>query len=114
MHRVRTRALPLVAMLALASCASVRFDRTTATSGTFRSSAFAFTILSWDLPQRAVDVATENASDARQPNTVATNQTVFPYLGPFDFLLDVIGVRYAVVSGTWGYADDSGPGEPPH
>ena len=27
-----------------------------------------------------------------------------PYLGPFDWLLDIVGIRYARISGTWGFA----------
>ena len=52
-----------------ASCASVSFERETLTSGTFESTGVAFTILSIDLPKSAIDIARENASDARQPNT---------------------------------------------
>jgi len=88
------------------SCASVKFDRDTTTSGTFESTGLAFTILSIDLPKSAIDIARENASDARQPNTQITDATVYPYLGWFDWLLDVIGVRYATVSGTWGFAPE--------
>ena len=99
------RAVPLAAALVLCSCASVSFERTTSTSGTFRSSAVAVTFLSWDLPQTAVDSAHENASDAGQPNTVPTKQWIFPNLGPFDWLLEILSVRYAVVEGTWGYDD---------
>ncbi len=85
------------------SCASVSFDRRTQTSGTFRSSAVAVTILGWDLPKRAVDIARDNASDAGLVNMQVDHAVVTPYLGWFDWLLDVLGVRYAVVSGTWGY-----------
>ncbi len=86
-----------------ASCASVSFERETLTSGTFESTGLAFTILSIDLPKSAIDIARENASDARQPNTQITEAKVIPYLGWFDWLLDIVGVRYAKVSGTWGF-----------
>ena len=87
-----------------ASCASVSFERETLTSGTFESTGVAFTILSIDLPKSAIDIARENASDARQPNTQITDAKVIPYLGWFDWLLDIVGVRYAKVEGTWGFA----------
>lgn len=101
-------ALALAAALALAgagatSCASVSFDRATQTSGTFRSSAVAVTVLGWDLPKRAVDIARDNASDAGLVNMKVENTTVFPYLGWFDWILDIFSVRFANVSGTWGY-----------
>jgi len=101
--------LTAVAGLVLGSsaCASLDLDRTSQTSGTFRSSAVSFTILSLDLPKRAIDVAVENAADAQQPNAVITSQWVFPQLGPLDWLLDIISLRYAVVEGTWGF-DDQG------
>lgn len=97
---------PVLAAVVLglgSSCASVSFERETATSGTFESTGLAFTILSIDLPKSAIDIARENASDARQPNTQITDATVTPYLGWFDWLLDIVGVRYARVSGTWGF-----------
>jgi hypothetical protein len=96
----------LLAGLVLAlgsSCASVSFERDTLTSGTFESTGLAFTILSIDLPKAAIDIARENASDARQPNTQITEASVYPYLGWFDWVLDIIGLRYASVSGTWGF-----------
>lgn len=98
-------ALGVLSLSLLGSCASLEFDRETATSGTFRSSAWCFTFLSFDLPSPAVVVARNNAADAGQPNTEATYQKVVPYLGWFDFLLEIVGVRYAVVKGTWGYPD---------
>jgi hypothetical protein len=107
-YRPAMRAVPLAATFAglvLCSCASVEFQRTSSTSGTFRSSALAVTFLSWDMPQSAVDSAHENASDVGQPNTVPTSQWVFPQLGWFDWLLEIVSVRYAVVEGTWGYDD---------
>lgn len=87
----------------LTGCASVQFDRETTTSGTFTSSGVAFTFLSIDMPKRAIDIARENVSDARQPNTQVTDASVWPYLGWFDWVLDIVGVRYARVSGTWGF-----------
>jgi hypothetical protein len=104
----RAGLLGLVGASALvASCASVEFQRDSETSGTFVSTGWAFTILSYDIPKGALMIARENASDARQPNMVVTQATVMPYLGWFDVLLDVISIRYARVSGTWGFP----PGE---
>ncbi|QDU85561.1 hypothetical protein Pla163_26930 [Planctomycetes bacterium Pla163] len=108
MNQVQTvrLAAACAALLVGSSCASVSFDRTTQTSGTFRSSGLSLTILSFDLPRRAIDTAYENASDAQQPNTVPTSEWIFPNLGPLDWLLDIIGIRYAVVEGTWGFDDE--------
>jgi hypothetical protein len=110
--RSASTALVLTALLAVASfgaasCASVSFDRTTQTSGSFRSSAAAVTILGWDLPKRAVDIARDNASDAGLVNMNVEATTVFPYLGWFDWVLDIFSVRFAYVNGTWGYDGQS-------
>ena len=99
---LRTLATALAAAT-LCSCASVKFERTTESSGTFVSTGLAFTILSHDLPKGALKIARENASDARQPNMVVTDTRVVPSLGRFDQLLDILCVRYARVSGTWGF-----------
>jgi hypothetical protein len=96
----------LAAALGSSSCASVAFTRDSETSGRFESTGLAVTLFSIDLPSRAIDIARENASDARQPNLVIDESWVFPYLGPVDFLLDIIGVRYAHVSGSWGFDPD--------
>lgn len=89
--------------VSLSACASVKFERDTMTSGTFTSTGVAFTFLSIDMPKQAIDIARENVSDARQPNTEITEAGVWPYLGWFDWALDIIGVRWAKVSGTWGF-----------
>jgi hypothetical protein len=96
-------AASLAVATSLSSCASVEFTRETATSGTFVSTGVGFTFFSIDMPKSAIDIARENASDARQPNTQITEAGVWPYLGWFDWLLDIVGVRYAKVSGTWGF-----------
>ena len=94
----------LVALAASASlaCAHLSFERDTATSGTFESSGLAVTLVSFDLPKGAMLIARENASDANLANMVVTETYVVPYLGPFDWILDIVGVRYARVRGTWG------------
>ncbi len=112
MRSANTAVLVLALAIAAAgfhssSCASVSFDRETQTSGTFHSSAVALTILGWDLPKRAVDIARDNASDAGLVNMQVEHVTVTPYLGWFDWLFDIIGVRFAHVNGTWGYAGTS-------
>ena len=93
--------LVLVASTSL-SCANLSFERDTATSGTFESSGFAVTLISFDLPKGAMQIARENASDANLPNMIVTDTEVFPYLGWFDWILDIVGARYARVRGTWG------------
>ena len=105
----RRAALAAALALSAASCASVSFTRDTETSGRFDSSGIALTLFSFDLPKRAIDIARENASDSRQPNMVVDEEWVFPHLGPLDFLLDIVGIRYARVSGSWGFAP-SDPG----
>jgi hypothetical protein len=96
--------------LLVSGCASVEFTRDTETSGRFSSSGTAVTIFGYDFPGGAMQIALDNASDARQPNTQVTKQRVFPYLGPVDWLLDILSVRYARVQGTWGFAPGSGAG----
>ncbi|MCY2961398.1 MAG: hypothetical protein NTY35_14640 [Planctomycetota bacterium] len=94
----------VVAAVALPGCSSLSFERTTETSGTFRSTGFAFTIFSIDLPKGAQLIARENASDANLANMEVTDTVTFPYLGPFDWILDIISFRWSKVEGTWGYA----------
>jgi hypothetical protein len=104
-----TRWLPALACaVLLASCSNLSFQRDTATSGRFTSSGFAVTLLSFDLPKGALMIARENASDANIANMVVEESTVFPYLGALDWLLDIIGVRWAKVTGTWGVAPKPG------
>jgi len=99
------RLLAAVALVvALSSCAGLRFKRDTETSGTFSSSGTAFTILSIDLPKSALNIARENASDANLANMQVENVFVFPYFGPLDWILDIVSIRYARITGTWGYA----------
>jgi hypothetical protein len=110
LRRVR-RPRRVLAWLALAAtlasgCASVHFDRDSESSGTFRSTGWAFTILSIDLPKSALNIARENASDANLPNTQVQKVEVTPYLGNFDFLLDILGIRFARIEGTWGFSGE--------
>jgi hypothetical protein len=108
--RPRTRWLPALALAALASCANLTFERDTATSGTFESTGMAVTLLSFDLPKGAMLIARENASDANLANMIVTETKVVPYLGVFDWVLDIIGVRWARVRGTWGVAPPAAGG----
>ena len=96
--------MSLVLFGVLAGCAGVNFDRETETSGTFTSWGVAVTILSSDIPKGAMQIARENASDANLASMEIRRSFVFPYLGPVDWLLDILGIRYARISGTWGYA----------
>ncbi len=102
------RSAALAALLAVATttpgCGSVSFERSTETSGTFSSSGFAFTIFSIDLPKGSQLIARENASDANLANMEVTSTVTFPYLGPLDWILDIISFRYSRIEGTWGYA----------
>lgn len=104
-ERVGRPALAFALALACASCSSLSFERETQTSGTFRSSGVAVTLLSWDLPDSALNIARENAADARVANLRIERTRVYPDLGPLDWLLDIVGVRYARISGSWGSAE---------
>jgi hypothetical protein len=111
MHSVRRRfrstlhlAVCLCFAIGLASCADLSFERKTETSGTFTSTGWALTLFAVDIPKGALQIARENASDANLANTVVEEVKVVPYLGRwFDWLLDIVGIRYARVSGTWGF-----------
>lgn len=92
-----------VFLVLLSACAGVSIQRTTETSGTFSSYGLAVTILSADFPKAAMQVARENASDTNLANMEITKSMLFPYLGPFDWIFDILGIRYARISGTWGF-----------
>lgn len=102
------RALAVVLLVCCASCSSLSISRETQTSGRFKSSGWALTILSIDIPKQALDIARENASDSRLTNMQVETARVIPYLGWFDWLLDIISIRYARVEGTWGFDGESG------
>lgn len=101
----RVRILALACALACCSCASLHFEPLDEQTGTFRSTGMAFTFLGRDFPQGALLLARANAADAQLPNLVVTDERVFPYFWKFDFLLDVISVRWARVRGTYGPPD---------
>jgi hypothetical protein len=96
----------IVLCVALAACNSIRVDRTTKTSGTFRSRAWAFTILSWDLPQTALGHARENAADTRLVNMQISRVRVTPDWGWWNWIFDIISVRVATIEGTWGFSGE--------
>ena len=98
---VPARLAAAVALLVGAGCASVDFDRTTATSGTFRSSARSFTILSWEIPRPALQVAHENAADSGLPQLRVTSERA-THWGWWDWVLEILSTRSATVRGTWG------------
>jgi hypothetical protein len=105
----RRAARELVAALTavlLASCANLEFTRDTQTSGHFKSSGFAVTLISYDIPAAAITIARDNASDARLTNIQVEEAKVWPNLGWFDWLFDIVGMRWATVSGTWGFRGD--------
>jgi len=113
MPRLRSHAPTLAVRLATLSlalaatgCSSIEFQRDTKSSGTYRATGTSFTIFGVDLPRSALNQARENASDSGLHNMVVTEADVYPYWGMFDFLLEIISVRYAVIEGTWGYTED--------
>jgi hypothetical protein len=97
-------ALSLPTALATGGCASIELSRDTQTSGAFVSKGFAFTIASIDIPRPAILIARDNAVDARLTNMQVTSSSVTPDLGWWDWLLDIIGVRWATIRGTWGFS----------
>ncbi len=92
--------------LTLAGCASIELTRETQSSGSFVSKGFAFTIASIDIPRPALLIARDNAADARLTNMRVTHSSVTPDLGWWDWLLDIIGVRWAKIEGTWGFSGE--------
>lgn len=98
-------------VLLASACASLEFERDTQTSGTFTSRGWAFTILSFDIPKTAEQIARENASDANLANMQVTDLFVAPWLGPVDWLLDILGIRYCRIDGTWGFPGPVDQGE---
>lgn len=110
----RTLRTALAATLLLAaSCASIDITRDTQTSGRFESTGWAFTILSIDLPKPALNIARDNASDARLTNMQVTGTVVTPDWGWWNWVLDIISVRFAMVSGTWGFSGAPQSGDNP-
>ena len=101
--------LPAILLGALTSCASLRFDRTTQTSGTFEATAVAFTILKIDLPKSALQITRENLADANLANMRIEEVQVIPDLGWLNWVLDIISVRRARISGRWGFDGDDRP-----
>lgn len=102
---VPLRALFLACALAAASCANLKVEPKDAERGTFQSGAMAFTFLGRDFPQSAVLLARANAADTQLPNLVVTEERIFPYFWKLDFLLDLVSLRWAWISGTYGPAD---------
>jgi hypothetical protein len=98
-------AIALCFALATSSCASLKFTPTDASQGTFHSSAIAVTFFGIDYPQSAILLARANASDSQLPNLVVTRERIFPYFWKLDFLLDILSIRWASVSGTYGPAE---------
>lgn len=95
--------------LSLAGCASIELTRETQSSGRFVSKGFAFTIASIDIPRPALLIARDNAADARLTNMRVTQSSVTPDLGWWDWLFDIIGLRWATIEGTWGFSgEDTG------
>ena len=97
--------LPGLALWLSCSCTSLSFQANGETSGTFHSRAVTLTVLGHDYPESALMLARANASDSQLANLVVSEERVFPYLWRLDFLLDILCVRWASVSGTYGPAD---------
>lgn len=110
-HRSSVAALIAITVLSGAGCSSLNFEPQGEGYGTFTSSATAFTLVSYDLPAPALLVARGNAADSGQPNLLIEKEFVFPYLGRFDWILDILMIRYARVTGTWGTPTPGEEGE---
>lgn len=107
LHRSTRAALFAATLFLSTACANIEIQRDTATSGRFESTGFAFTLFSIDLPRPAINIARDNASDARLTNLKTTDVYRWPDLGWWDWLLDIVGWRYVSVKGTWGFAGES-------
>lgn len=105
---VRRTSAALALCLALVACSSIQVERTTKTSGTFRSRAWAFTLLSWDMPQTALGRARENAADTRLVNMRVDRVRVTPDWGWWNWLFDIVSVRVATIEGSWGFSGEEG------
>lgn len=103
---IRSALLASLILASLGACSSIEFKRDTESSGSFVSTGTSFTLFGVDFPRSALNQARENASDAGLHHMVVTEADVWPFLGPLDFLLEIISVRYAVVEGTWGYTEE--------
>jgi hypothetical protein len=97
-------ALLLVVAGAASGCSSLSFQRQTETSGTFRSSGWAVTLLSVDIPKSAIQIARENASDSNMANMQVEKVLIVPDFGGFNWILDIFSIRYAKIEGTWGFS----------
>ncbi|MCB9913828.1 MAG: hypothetical protein H6828_01615 [Planctomycetes bacterium] len=105
--RSAARLLPVPLLVLASACSSVEFQRTSESSGTFVATGNAVTLLGVDIPRSAMNQARENASDAGLHNMQVTETEIWPYLGWFDFLLEILSVRHATIRGTWGYESGS-------
>ena len=104
MTRPRLRvALAGVLLASVTACSSLEINRTTETSGSFKSSARTWVFLGWDLPRPAIQIAHENISDAGLPNTRETEVYRTDW-GWFNWVIEIFSTRKAYVKGTWGYS----------
>ncbi len=103
LRSLATALLVPVLLCATSGCSSLKFERTSESAGTFVSTGVAFTLFSIDIPKSAINIARENASDANLTNMEVSEAVITPYLGWFDWLLDIVGVRRARIEGTWGF-----------
>ena len=86
------------------------FSRQSETHGEFYANGISITVLGIDLPRSAIDIARENLSDARQPNMRIEDETIFPNLGWFNWILEIVSIRFGSISGTWGFPPDGETG----
>tara|TARA_R110002072_G_scaffold68371_1_gene166518 strand:+ start:7489 stop:7836 length:348 start_codon:yes stop_codon:yes gene_type:complete len=104
---------PILALAAItlvaSSCvsASVDFERTTKTSGTFRSTGSSWTFFGWDQPKAAMQIARENAFDAGLSNLRVVDAYESPDWGWWSWMLEIVSRRTATVEGTWGWSGEA-------
>jgi hypothetical protein len=60
----------------------------------------------YEVPKSALDIARENAADTRLTNIQVTEAREYPDLGWLDWLYRLLGVRFGVVEGTWGFTGE--------
>ena len=74
-----------------------------------RTGLFTFTIVMIDLPKSALLITREMLADANLANMRIEEVQVIPDLGWLNWVLDIISVRRARISGRWGFDGDDRP-----
>jgi hypothetical protein len=107
--RLTPLVLLVLGLVPCTSCSGLKVSRDTQTSGTFESKGTNVNLIWYEIPKSALDIARENAADSRLTNIRVTEAKVYPYWGPwFDWVLQIVGLRFAKIKGTWGFTGEGG------